>query len=189
MRFRGDTRFFSHILWRGRYFSWFQPAFSLFAKSLVSSMKPAGFGRRYFALMLDITILEILGILVAWPLVSQTEPDVWQALLKGYLGAPWKREAVWWMASHMVLQASLVSAYFVLFTGTNGQTPGKKWVGIRVQKQDGRPVGWATASIRFFLGYTASVLTFGLGFLLALVDRNQHALHDKIADTRVVSTN
>ena len=93
------------------------------------------------------------------------------------------------MASHTVLQAPLVSAYFVLFTGTNGQTPGKKWVGIQVQKQDGRPAGWTTASIRFFLGYTASVLTFGLGFLLALVDRNQQALHDKIADTRVVSTN
>lgn len=162
-------------------------ALFLFAKSLVSSMKPAGFGRRYIALMLDITILEILGILVSWPLVSQTGPDVWQALLKSSLGAPWKWEAVGWMASHLFLQVALISVYFVLFTGITGQTPGKKWVGIRVLKPDGRPLDWTTALTRFFLGYTTSVMTLGLGFLLALIDPNEKALHDKIANTRVVS--
>ena len=37
-----------------------------------------------------------------------------------------------------------------------------------------------------YIGYIASIIPLGLGFVWAAFDRNGQALHDKLAGTRVV---
>ncbi len=66
-----------------------------------------------------------------------------------------------------------------------GQTPGKRLMGIRVVRLDGKPIGWWSAFERFG-GYSASVITGLLGFAQLLWDRNRQALHDKISETVVI---
>jgi uncharacterized RDD family membrane protein YckC len=54
-----------------------------------------------------------------------------------------------------------------------------------IQRADGRPVGPKHALIRA-VAFPLSFLLLGAGFLVALVRPDRRALHDLIADTRVV---
>lgn len=76
--------------------------------------------------------------------------------------------------------------YFTLFVVVwGGRTPGKRLLGIRILRLDGKPIGWWVAFNRFG-GYAASVFTGLLGFFEMLWDANRQALHDRIAATVVV---
>ena len=75
------------------------------------------------------------------------------------------------------------------FTATlalwRGQTPGKKLLGIRVIRLNGKPIGWWAAFERFG-GYWAGVATGLLGFAQILWQPNRQAIQDKITETAVV---
>jgi hypothetical protein len=76
--------------------------------------------------------------------------------------------------------------YFTAFLALwNGRTPGKRLVGIRVIRLDGKPLGWWNAFERFG-GYAAAISTGLLGFLQILWDRNRQGIHDKVAGTVVI---
>jgi uncharacterized RDD family membrane protein YckC len=85
----------------------------------------------------------------------------------------------------------LNGGYATAFTAASGQTIGKMASGIKVI---GAPGGEAAAGDRISFGfavlrtaaYLASALPVGLGFLPALVGRDRRALHDRLAETRVV---
>ena len=66
-----------------------------------------------------------------------------------------------------------------------GQTPGKRLLGMRVVRLDGKPLGWWAAFERFG-GYAASFATGLLGFAQIFWDPNRQAIHDKIVHTVVV---
>jgi uncharacterized RDD family membrane protein YckC len=76
--------------------------------------------------------------------------------------------------------------YFTAFLALwNGQTPGKRLMGIQVIRLDGQPLGWWISFERFG-GYAAAIWTGLLGFLQILWDRNRQGIHDKIAETVVI---
>ncbi|HEV2132119.1 MAG TPA: RDD family protein, partial [Longimicrobiaceae bacterium] len=76
--------------------------------------------------------------------------------------------------------------YFTLFLAVwRGQTPGKRLLGIRVVRLNGKPITWWAAFERFG-GYAAGLATGLLGFLQIFWDRNRQAIHDKIMETVVV---
>lgn len=75
--------------------------------------------------------------------------------------------------------------YFTLFTGWEGQTPGKRLLGLKVVRMKGGPVSYPKALLRY-VGYYISFLPAGLGFIMIAVDRNKRGLHDLIAGTCVV---
>jgi uncharacterized RDD family membrane protein YckC len=148
-------------------------------------MEPSGFNRRYFAFLLDIAVLEILGIFLTQAFWSQTGTDMGSMLLSLLPGRTREGQTLSILIGYGLLQALLVCAYFVVFTGINGQTPGKKLLGIQVRKAGGQPMDLTSAAFRVFPGYALSAVTLGLGFWLALVDPHRQALHDKVAKTRV----
>ena len=76
-------------------------------------------------------------------------------------------------------------AYFTAFTCVGGQTIGKMAAGIRVVGDDQRALD-APHAIHRALAGAISFLTFGLGFVPALLSRDHRALHDRLAHTRVV---
>jgi len=149
-------------------------------------MTPARFGRRYIAFLLDIFFLELLGIFATIPLVNQTDQDLTKILVRAVTVGEISQEAIWLVALYTLVLSVLWSMYFVGFTATCGQTPGKRIMGLRVVNEDGTPVDWSTAANRFFIGYSISILPLGLGFYWALVDKNNQAWHDKIAGTLVI---
>jgi uncharacterized RDD family membrane protein YckC len=93
------------------------------------------------------------------------------------------------LSTHQV--ASLVAVviwefiYFAYQWSLSGKTIGMALLGIRVVRTDGTPIGPRQAVIRT-LTLPLSFLFFGLGFLGILVNRDRHALHDRLAGTAVV---
>ena len=75
---------------------------------------------------------------------------------------------------------------FVLLTAWQGQTIGKWATGLRIVRRDGQGVGVGRLLLRHLLGYPLSLLTLGIGFLIAAFNANGRALHDVIAGTVVV---
>jgi len=95
-------------------------------------------------------------------------------------------EGAWLVILYFLVLSLLWGMYFVGFTVACGQTPGKRILGLHVVDENGAPVDWDAASIRFLIGYPVSLLPLGLGFYWALVDKNNQAWHDKIAGTLVI---
>lgn len=74
--------------------------------------------------------------------------------------------------------------YAVTLTAICGQTIGKMAVGLRVEVADGSRITPVHVVIRT-VAYLVSVLPFGVGFV-GMFLRSHRALHDLLADTRVV---
>ncbi len=75
---------------------------------------------------------------------------------------------------------------FGVLTGFRGQTVGKWATGLRIERTNGNGIRIGRAFLRSFVGYPLSMLTLGLGFLIAAVNARGRALHDFLADTVVV---
>ncbi len=75
--------------------------------------------------------------------------------------------------------------YFAYQWGLGGRTIGMAVLGIKVVRTDGTPIGWREAVVRT-LTLPLSFLLFGLGFIGILLNRDRHALHDRLARTAVV---
>lgn len=78
------------------------------------------------------------------------------------------------------------AVYFTLLTVLwDGQTLGKRWLGIRVIALNGRPLSYWEAFNRYG-GYAAGFATGLLGFLQVFWDPNRQAIHDQISFTAVI---
>lgn len=139
----------------------------------------APFFRRVAAFLLDLLLADFLATLlgsVAAAARAVVDVGMNPALWEGA-----QRDATLFTAQMAPL---LLFAYFAYFTAYGGRTPGKMLLGLRVVAADGAPAGpwrcvWRTVC------YLASVVTWGLGFLLAAGPAGR-ALHDRLAGTRVV---
>jgi uncharacterized RDD family membrane protein YckC len=82
----------------------------------------------------------------------------------------------------------MAALYFTFFTSrTRAATIGKRLLGMRVRRLDGRPLTWWESFERFG-GYLASLGTFGAGLLDFWRDPNRRLAHDRIANTVVLRT-
>ncbi len=74
-----------------------------------------------------------------------------------------------------------------LWTNWGGMTPGKKLMGIRIISfPEHEKLSYKKSIIRYVIGYTASILILGLGFLMIAFRKDKRGLHDLIAKTCVV---
>jgi Mce-associated membrane protein len=95
-------------------------------------------------------------------------------------------------AGGTVMEFGLVTALvlalldFIVLPGLTGWTLGKWVTGLRIERHDGERAGFLRMLLRHTVGYLLSLLTLGLGFLLAAFNREGRALHDLLAGTVVV---
>jgi uncharacterized RDD family membrane protein YckC len=75
---------------------------------------------------------------------------------------------------------------FGVFAGLGGQTLGKWATGLRIERTSGQRLSIGRACLRHFVGYPLSILTLGIGFLLAAFNGSGRTLQDLIAGTVVV---
>ncbi|MFS0782023.1 RDD family protein [Bacillus sp. 1P06AnD] len=70
-----------------------------------------------------------------------------------------------------------------------GYTVGKRIVGIRIARVDGRKVGIGTMLLRLVVSSLVYILTFGIGFIISAfmvgLRKDHRAIHDFIAGTYV----
>jgi len=113
-------------------------------------------------------------------------PDTWGVDLTGEWG--------WWLTAGAGAVLFVYAMWFLLAL-RNAQTPGKQLVGIRVVRVNGEPSSWGYTFVREFiiqwlvLGIltTATLgLFYVLDYLWPLQDKDNQALHDKMAGTLVV---
>ena len=81
--------------------------------------------------------------------------------------------------------------YFTYFHGSTGQTPAKRWLGIRVVGDStGEPIGYGRAFGRYGITFVFGVFIIPLllDYLWPLWDEKNQALHDKVVGSIVVKT-
>jgi len=132
----------------------------------------APFSLRCGALLVDYTLA--VGIIAFATLLARTFGGSARATGEATL-------AIGYVAS---LAALLLN--FLVLPVLTGATVGKWATGLRIERQNGEPLGFGHATLRHTLGYLISLLTLGIGFLLAAFDGEGRALHDFIAGTVVV---
>jgi uncharacterized RDD family membrane protein YckC len=75
--------------------------------------------------------------------------------------------------------------YFAVFWALGGQTPGMRFLSIRVIYRGAREIPFGVA-VQRVLALILAVLPLGLGYLAMLRDPSRHAWHDKMTGTEVV---
>ena len=91
------------------------------------------------------------------------------------------------LSSRLLFGLIVVSSgvYFPWSWKHNGQTLGKRALGIRVIRTDVRHLDWNASLVRF-LGYVVSWACLAIPFLLVGFDARKQGLHDKMAGTYVI---
>ncbi len=147
----------------------------------------APFWRRFIALMVDLTI-----IFYGYYFISKFFSAIGYEIEKIDFVNLAHVELESTTMSHTTLEILKVvlglmpAIYFsLMFFLTNGLTVGKFLLRIRVVSLYHHRIGYWHCFERS-LGYAASVLELGLGFVQAFWNPNRMALHDKIGETIVV---
>ncbi len=74
----------------------------------------------------------------------------------------------------------------IIFPLFSGQSIGKMLTGLRIVGIEGNASSFRQLIMRHLVGYPLTILTFGLGFLFAVLNKKGRALHDLIAGTVVI---
>jgi uncharacterized RDD family membrane protein YckC len=77
------------------------------------------------------------------------------------------------------------SVYLVTFWALAGQTPGMRFLGIRLEVDGSAEIG-ARVAFRRLLGTVLAVIPLFLGFLGVIFSERRHGLNDRIANTDVM---
>ena len=155
----------------------------------------AGLGRRFFAFIIDVILLFILGaiaaaffglirgiqnlyfILAQHAPISSLTPE--GTSLSAYITI---------IAAYGVLFVIIPWFYFAGFECSRGMaTPGKTVMNIVVTDRNGNRVTFARATIRHFVKYISAAIVL-IGFIMIGLTKKRQGLHDRAADCLVVLT-
>lgn len=127
-----------------------------------------GVGIRAVATIIDIVIFWIIGFILA--LITGEDTGAGFALGTG---------------SSCVLFI-LGIAYYVVMEVQMGGTVGKLAVGLRVVREDGRPLDYQTALVRTLLRVIDGIFVYLVGAILVWTSPTNQRLGDRVAKTLVV---
>ncbi|HST41928.1 MAG TPA: RDD family protein, partial [Conexibacter sp.] len=143
----------------------------------------AAYSTRVWAFLIDLLPFVVLGLLIA----------IGVSIGEGSTDSDEARELTRTLALALGIPLTLLYAPLLLIRrgARNGQTLGKQAMRIRVVKESGEPVTLGSALMREVVGRQLLIaFTYGLyaviDYAWPLWDRSRQALHDKVAQTRVV---
>lgn len=139
----------------------------------------AGIGSRFLALAIDTLIQIAIVVLVFIALAALSSVRV--VSIRG-------QSSVWLLAVAGVLFFLIFFGYFAIFEIVwNGQTPGKRMIGIRVVKDSGRPLTAAESIGRNLLRIVDQLPGFyAIGIVVAILNSSNKRLGDLVAGSMVV---
>lgn len=137
----------------------------------------AGIGNRFLAAFVDALLQGLIVAAVSLALLLQELTPIGDEAAQALLAA-----------LYVLVLFLAIWGYPVVFeTVWNGQTPGKRAVGIRVLREDGSPVGFLAVLVRNLLRVVDFLpVGFALGVLSILITRKGQRLGDIAAGTIVV---
>lgn len=141
----------------------------------------ASIGNRFLACAIDhaiqVFVLAIIGI--AGIIISNS------SLLEETIASGSK----WLFAVSIILSFLIFAGYFTFFEWIwSGQTPGKRWLKLRVLREDGRPITFWEASVRNLLR-TFDIFPmpfYSIGLISVFVSNRDQRIGDMVAGTVVV---
>lgn len=150
-------------------------------ESIVFSYELAGLGSRFLAVAIDLAIQILLIIGIFWGLaaIGSNEPrnareeNLTTSMIVAIISA---------------IIFTIIFAYYVLFEALwNGQTPGKKAIGIRVLRDGGYPIDFTSSLVRNVIRVGEMMLGFyALSAVATLLSPENKRLGDYAAGTIVV---
>ncbi len=146
--------------------------------ALPGTLAYASIGRRFLAILLDGILLYIVELI--------------PAILVGGVAAlsPTGRQEALGVVANLLLvvfNLCLSIGYEIFLIGKYGATFGKMAMKVKVVAPDGSPISYGRATGRYFAKMLSGVI-FAIGYLMAFWDPEKRALHDRLCDTRVIST-
>jgi len=142
----------------------------------------ASIGNRFLACAVDHFLQTLcLVLVVVLFLLTGAGIEHWESRLN---------EAPKWALALLIVAVFLIwSGYFVLFEWAwNGQTPGKRWLRLRVIREDGRPISfWEAAArnlVRLFDMMPSSL--YSVGLVAIFISSRDQRVGDMVAGTVVV---
>jgi uncharacterized RDD family membrane protein YckC len=141
-----------------------------------------GFWLRFVAVFVDGIILGVAAAIINIPFqlmlagmgATMTDP---MAILGSAIGV---------FSIMIVLNMAIAMVYECWFVVNKGATPGKLILSLEVIRADGTRPGWGLAIGRYFAKILSSWPTLYIGYIMAGIDDEKRALHDRICNTRVV---
>ena len=165
-------------------------------QSKLNRKRYAGFFVRANAFIIDNLILSIVGALFLYvmSLAGMLDLNAVSEIVNQYIDNPASTELVSkalelpGMSTFFTIWSVVQAIYFIVFHAVWGATPGKKLLHIHVEMANGEKLSWAFSFFRFVASIVtqATLIFYGLGYLIVLIDPQKRALHDHIARTRVV---
>lgn len=156
----------------------------------------AGFLVRSIAYLIDNAILSVIGIalLVLMNGMHLIDLSALADAMNSYVNDPMSNEElskvmeVAGVQLFLTIWGVIQAIYFVAFTAIKSATPGKRLMHVHVETANGEQANWMIASLRYIASLVTSItlMFYGIGYLIVMVDPKRRALHDHIARTRVV---
>ena len=141
----------------------------------------ASIGNRFLACAIDhaLQAVTIVLMVIAFTLLAN-----YSSLSDQLSNAP-----KWVYAALIVILFLIVSGYFAFFEWMwNGQTPGKRWLKLRVIREDGRPVTFWEAAVRNLLRSFDMMPApfYSIGLISVFSSSTDQRIGDMVAGTVVV---
>src|SRR5215469_16295564 len=139
----------------------------------------AGIGSRFMAVFAD-SIIQLI-LLLALSMVDRL-------ILQGGVLSDWRGAKIWVIAVVIFVYFCIIWVYYAAFEALwNGQTPGKRWAGIRVIKESGRAINAFEAITRNLVRVIDFFPVFyGVGIITMMLNSKNRRLGDFAAGTLVV---
>jgi len=155
----------------------------------LEGLELASFNRRFLALLIDLIILALILFIIGTLLNYLGLIKFGFSIGISNADVPVVEDGIQYHSSEFfttVLKLLIPVLYLGLIAYfTNGYTIGKRIMRIRIVATNHEHLSlWH--SIERSLGYYASSLEFGFGFLQYFIDYNRRTVHDRIAETIVV---
>jgi len=141
----------------------------------------AGIGNRAYALLIDYIIL---GLIIVVFLLGALIFNIVLETIANLLGSN-NGLALWLIAVQALIGFFIYVGYFVFYeTVWSGQTPGKRYVKIRVIRDDGRPVRLQQSTLRALLRPFDDLFFIGVFFIV--FNQREKRLGDLVGGTLVI---
>src|SRR5436309_3436365 len=141
----------------------------------------ASIGNRFIACAIDhtIQIVALIAVAIFFAIISDASS----------LGSRLMNEPKWVIALLVVIQFVIFDGYFAVFEWVwRGQTPGKRWLKLRVIREDGRPISFFEAMVRNLLRVVDFIVPpfYSIGLISVFATDRDQRVGDLVAGTVVV---
>ncbi len=133
----------------------------------------AGFWIRFAGLMMDGIVLSPVVLILYFFLIPR--------VLTAAPGA----DALGTQAVLQLIFFALSGAYKTFFGGRYSATPGQMIAGLRTVREDGSPISYGIAALRFLAEIISGLILY-IGYLMLVFDKQKRTLHDRLCNTRVI---